>query len=124
MASTSPQRLQFARQGIGPLRDVPGAKADHIIAAAGDAADYFGKLGGTFQRNNLAMTMSTQAEDKVIAIDARYRRLAGRIDFRDHDRVGIVEAGAKLLEQLTQPGEAMRLYHGDDLAVGGFPRRL
>jgi len=26
-------------------------------------------------------------------------------------------------EQRLQPGETMRLHHGDDLAIGGFPRR-
>ena len=70
------------------------------------------------------MAVRAQAEHKVIAVDARDRRLAGRIDLGDDDRVGIVEAGTKLLKQRLQPGEAMRLHHGDDLAVGGLPRCL
>ena len=35
-----PQRLQFAGQRVGPLRDVAGAEADDEIAAAGDAVDH------------------------------------------------------------------------------------
>ena len=65
------------------------------------------------------MAVRAQAEHEMIAIDAWDRRLAGRIDFRDDDGVGVVEAGAELLEQRLQPREAMRLHHGDDLAVGG-----
>ena len=33
------QRLQFARQRVGPLRDVAGAEADDEIAAAGDGRE-------------------------------------------------------------------------------------
>ena len=69
------------------------------------------------------MAVRAQAEHEMVAIDAGDRRLAGRIDFGDDDRVGIIEAGAEFLEQRLQPGEAMRLHHGDDLAIGGFPRR-
>ena len=55
--------------------------------------------------------------------DARHQRLgrhpldrllAGRIDRRHDDRVGIVEAGGELVEQVAQAGEAMRLGDGDD----------
>src|SRR5260370_41585867 len=70
------------------------------------------------------MAVGGQAEHKMVAVDARYRRLARRIDFGDNDGIGIVEAGAKFLEQRVQPGVAMRLHHGDDLAVGGYPRGL
>ena len=59
----------------------------------------------------------------MIAVDAFDRRLAGRIDFGHDHRIGIVEAGAELLEQRLQPREAMRLHHGDDLAIGRFARR-
>src|SRR5258706_10225980 len=99
----SSQRLQFARQRVGPLRDVAGAETDDEIAAAGDAADHFGQFGRTLQRNHLAMAMRAQAKHEMIAVDARYRRLAGRINLRDDNRIGVVEAGAKFLEQRLQP---------------------
>ena len=54
----------------------------------------------------------------MVAVDALDRRLAGRIDFGNHDGIGVVEAGAEFLKQRLQPREAMWLHHGDDLAVG------
>ena len=70
------------------------------------------------------MAMRAQAEHEMVAVDAFDRRLAGRIDLGDDDRVGIVEAGAEFLEQRLQAGEAVRLHHGDNLAAGGFTRRF
>ena len=58
----------------------------------------------------------------VVAVDALDRLLAGRIDRRDDHGVGIVEAGAELLEQIGQPRVAVRLHHGDDLALGAICR--
>src|SRR5580704_9940626 len=122
-ANPSPQRLQFAWQRIGPLRDVAGAETDDEIAARRDAMNHAGEIGGILQRNHFAMAVRAQAQHEMVAVDARYRRLAGRIDFGDDDRVGIVEAGAEFLEQRLQPREPMRLHHGDDFALAGFPRR-
>src|SRR5258705_5284387 len=119
----SPQRIQFAGQRVGPLGDGAGAEADDEIAAAGDLAHHACEIGGFLQRNHLAVAMRAQAEDEMIAVDALDRRLPGGIDVSDHDRVGVVETGTKFLEQRLQPGEAMRLHHGNDLAVGGFPSR-
>jgi hypothetical protein len=106
------------------LRDVAGAEADDEIARTRNAVNDFGQLRRTRQRDHLAMAMRAQAEHEMIAVDAFDRRLAGRIDLGDDDRVGIVEAGAEFLEQRLQAGEAVRLHHGDDLAVGGFTRRF
>src|SRR6266849_3553524 len=75
----SPQRLQFARERVGPLRDVAGAEADHKIAAAGEAVHHAGEVGGFLQRNHLAMTVRAQAKHKMIAVDPGNRRFAGRI---------------------------------------------
>src|SRR6266700_288822 len=124
VVATSPQRLQFTRQRVGPLRDVAGPETHDEIAASGKALDHPCEIGRLCERDHLAMTMRAQAEHEVIAIDAFDRRLAGRIDLRDDDRIGVVEAGAELLEQRLQTGIAMRLHHGDDLAVGRFARGL
>ena len=84
----SPQRLQFARQRVGPLRDIAGAETDDQIAAAGDAVDHFCELGSIRQRDHFAMAVGAQAKDKMVAVDARYRRLAGGIDVGDDHGVG------------------------------------
>ena len=50
------------------------------------------------------MAVGAQAEYEMVAVDAFDRRLAGRIDVSDDDGVGVVEAGAEFLEQLTAAG--------------------
>ena len=51
------------------------------------------------ERDHLAMAARAQALHQRIAVGAGDRRLARRIDMRDDHRVGVVEAGAELLEQ-------------------------
>ena len=51
------------------------------------------------------------------------RRVTGRHETRDDDRVGVVETGAELLKQGGEPRVAVRLHDGDDVALGRFPRR-
>ena len=41
------------------------------------------------------------------------RRLAGRVDIGDQHDIGVVEAGAEAIEQMRQPGIAVRLHDGD-----------
>ena len=62
--------------------------------------------------------------DQMIAVDALDRRFAGRIDLGDDHGVGVVEAGRERLEQRLQARVAVRLHHGDDLALGRFARGL
>ena len=70
------------------------------------------------------MAVGAQPLHQRVAIGAFDRRFAGRIDVRDDHRVGVVEAGAELLEQRRKPRIAMRLHHGDHLALGRFARGL
>src|ERR1700681_4171551 len=84
-AIPSPQRLQFARQRVGPLRDVAGAEADDIVAAPGGRGDDAGERRGIGQRYHFAMAMRPQAKHEMVAVDAGDRRLAGRIDLGDDD---------------------------------------
>src|SRR5882757_11164024 len=67
----SPQRLQFAGQRVGPLRDVAGAEADHEIAAAGKAMNHLGEFTGVRQRDHFAMAVRAQAQHEMVAVDAR-----------------------------------------------------
>src|SRR5262249_19093592 len=72
----------------------------------------------------VAVAAETQALDQRIAVHPLDRRLAGGVDLgRDH-RVGIVEAGAELVEEVMEAGEAMRLDDRDHLARGDRPPRL
>src|ERR1700719_3464672 len=58
----SPQRLQFVRQGVGPLRDIAGAETDDEIAAGRGVVNQAREIGGMLQRDHFAMAMRTQPE--------------------------------------------------------------
>src|SRR5580704_14366319 len=90
---------QFSWQRIGPLRDRAGAEANDVIARRGDAGDERRQLLGTVERDHLAMAMRAQALHQSIAVGALDRSLAGRINMRDDHDIGVVEAGAELIEQ-------------------------
>ena len=126
-AAFSPERLELARQRIGPLGDVAGAEADHVVAGLGDALDEAGEILRLLERHHVAVAARLEAGDEAVAVGARDRLLAGRVDRRDDDRVGIVEAGAELVEQGREARVAVRLHHGDDLPVrrgaGGLQHR-
>jgi len=113
--SRSPQRLQLVRQCVRPLRDMPAPRQ-------------------TTKSPRPAMPLITPARSKILqwitsrwpcarkrGQNGRGRYLVSaprrRIDFGDDNCVGVIEAGAEFLEQRLQPCEAMRLHHGDDLAV-------
>ena len=51
------------------------------------------------------------------------RLLAGRVERRHDDVVGLAEAGAEVAEQVVHARIAVRLEHGDDAAAGAGPRR-
>src|SRR6202035_2873143 len=70
------------------------------------------------------MAAQAQPLDQRIAIDALDRWLAGRIDGCHDHRVGVVEAGAELVEEVAEAGEAVRLDDGDHPPGGNRPRRL
>ena len=105
------------------MRDRAGAEKDNVIARLRHSGDQTGELVRAIERDGLPMTVRAQALHQRVAVRTRDRRLAGRIDMRDDRHVGIVEAGAELLEQSGKSREAVRLHHGDDLALGRFPRR-
>src|SRR4029077_16911205 len=74
------QRGELARQRIGPLRDAAGAEKDHGIAGPDELLDHRGELAGFLEREHVVVAARAHALYQGIAIDARYRRLGGRID--------------------------------------------
>ena len=50
----------------------------------------------------------------VVLVDALQRLLAGRVERRHDDVVGLAEAGAEIAEQVVHARIAVRLEHGDD----------
>ena len=65
------------------------------------------------------MAVIAQALDQGVAVDAFDGVFAGLVDVGDDDRVGVVETRAEFLEQVPEPGVAVRLDNGDDLSFGG-----
>ena len=60
------------------------------------------------------MPVRAQPGDQRVLRHAVDRRLAGRIDIGDQHDIGIVETGAEPVEQIAQPGIAVRLHDRDD----------
>src|SRR5699024_4915250 len=69
------------------------------------------------ERMGRTVSVRAKAADQSIAADALDRALAGCIDIRDRNDIGIVETGAEILEQIMQAREAMRLMDGNDIAL-------
>ena len=57
-------------------------------------------------------------------VDALDRQLARRIERRDDDAVGVLEAGGELVEQVAHARVAMRLHHRDHAPARAGARRL
>ena len=119
-AASSP--AEFLRQRVGPLRDVAGAEEHDEIAGLGQVAHQRRDRRRPVDVARVAMAAGADALRQRLRIDAVDRILAGRIDRRHDDRVGIVEAGGELVEQVVQAREAVRLGDGDDAALGRASR--
>ena len=72
----------------------------------------------------VAVAAGADAVDELFRVDAVDRVLAGGIDRRHDDRIGIVEAGGEFVEQIAQARETMRLGDRDDAARRGVARGL
>ena len=112
------RRGRARRQRVGPVGDRAGAEADDDVAGPGQIAQH-------------------RARDRC-GLGQRHARCGGRarsgrrpahrgrcpwigaspagVDIGDQHRVGVVEAGAEPVEQIGEPGIAVRLHDGDDLA--------
>ena len=64
------------------------------------------------------MAVPSEAVHERVAASTLDWRLAGGVDGGHQHRVGVVEAGAELVEQAGQPCVAVRLHHGHDPAPG------
>src|SRR5207302_5597444 len=72
----------------------------------------------------VAVAVRAETGDQRLAVDPRDRRLARRVDIGDQHDIGVVEAGAEAVEQIGEPGIAVRLHYRDDPAADNRPRRL
>src|SRR3546814_15596659 len=61
-----------------------------------------------------AVALVAGLRDQRIGGHALDRRLACRIDGKREDYVGVVERLLEVIHMIAQPGEAMRLDHGND----------
>src|SRR5476651_612010 len=88
------ERAELSRQRVGPLRDRARAEKHYVIALTRELLHGRGQHFGSIERNHVAMAARTQPLHQCIAIETGNRRLARRINRRDDDVIGVVEAGA------------------------------
>ena len=86
---------ELARQRIGPLGDVAGAKEHDIIAGLGEGADDAAPDPPAFSSQAPdCVPVRLHGGDEAIAVGAFDRRFAGRIHIGDDHRIGVVERAA------------------------------
>ena len=86
----------------------PGLASSRIIGAI---------ACGLVDVARVAMAAGADAMHQRFRVDAVDRLLAGRIDRRTIDGVGVVEAGGEFVEEIVQAGVAVRLGNRDDAAL-------
>ena len=89
----------------------------------GEVGAAAGEIRRRRRRARRAMAALLQPLDQGLGIDALDRRLAGGIDRRDEDDVGIVEGALELVHQIVQPGVAVRLDDRDHPPLRALARR-
>ena len=97
-----------------PFGDVAGAHADDHVPLGREVAEGAAEIVEVIDGANHAMPVSTKTFCERVGIDAFDRLLAGWIDRRHEDDVGVVEGTLKLLHQRLETGEAVRLDDRDD----------
>ena len=105
-----------------PLGRQARAKADNLVVWTRIFFDGSGEFGWLVQRFNRPVALGTNALRQRVLIYPVNRALACRVERRDDDVIGILEAGRKLVEQITHPRVTMRFDNGDDTAFGATPR--
>src|ERR1700682_1625971 len=113
------ERAELSRQRVSPLRDRARAEKHHVIARTRELLHDRGQRFGSVERDHIAMAARAQSLYQRVAVDTGNRRLAGGIDRRDDDVIGVVEAGAELLEQVAQACVAVRLHDRGYVSLGG-----
>ena len=89
---------------------LPAPRQIDVVAGLGDAPDEAGEVLRALERDHVAVAARLQALHEAIAVGAGDRLLARGVDRRDDHRVGVVEAGAELVEQRGQARVAVRLH--------------
>ena len=88
----------------------------------GDVAQLQAEIVGSATACDRAVAALLQPLDQSLGVDALDRLLAGGIDRRDIDDVGVVEGALELVHQIAQPGVAVRLDDRDHPALGALAR--
>ena len=81
------------------------------------------ELALAVDRRHGAVARGADASASDVLVDAVDRQLARRVERRDDDAVGVLEAGGELAEEVAHARVAVRLDHGDDAARARRPWR-
>ena len=82
------------------------------------------EVGRPVQGEHAAVAVAPEALHQGVTVDPLKRRLARRIDIGHDHRVGVVETGTEVAEQIGQAGVAVRLDDRDHPTLGDRARRL
>ena len=107
------------RKIVRPIRNRAGAETNNKVTSVGQPRDHLRQCIGAQERFDAAMAMGAEPFDQGVSIDPFDRCFARRVHIGDDYRVGIVEAGTKIIEQIHQAAVAVGLHHGNDTATRG-----
>ena len=106
-----------------PIGRIARAKADDDIARNGDTLDRRSNRHRLIDGFSRAPSGRCDPRRKRLIVDARDRSFARRVERRDDDVIGILEAAREILEQVAHARETVRLDDCDYLALGAAARR-
>src|SRR5438132_372478 len=104
-------------QGVRPFGAVAGSQADDDVTGSGEALERRGDLALAADRHHGGMARLTNRLGQGHVVHAIDRHLASRVERRDDDAVGVLEAGGELAEEIAHARVAVRLEDGDDTAA-------
>ena len=105
--------FQAFGEAVGPVANRARAEADDHVAGLRLLAHQPLEIVLVADRAGVAVAVTDQPRDEVVAARPLDRVLAGRVDRRHDHRVGIVEAGGKIVKQAFKACEAVRLGNSD-----------
>src|SRR5438105_5527677 len=111
-------------QGVRPFGAVACSQADDDVTGSGEVLECRGDLALAADRHHGGVARLTNRLGQGHVVHAVDRHLACRVERRDDDAVGVLEAGGELAEEVAHARVAVRLDDGDDAAARARPGRL
>src|SRR5690606_20470541 len=112
------QPAEFGGKRRRPLRNVASAETDDVVALPGPLGQHRRQRLWPVEHARVAMAASADARDELLMRDTWHGLLASGVNRRDQHRIGVIEAGGEVVEEIVQARIAVRLDDRDDIAPG------